>query len=171
MALRKGDERRGDAHGAPEIPRGNGCHAWQPFPRGISGAPWDIMVQVNDSLDASRLERLGIGVRGHAPYTLSTRVLYRQLPEMKRAGLLYWGKNSPQPIHRPDVRDSWPVKPAEPTRDGTPWLPTPPPRPMVVDGVSSTQTVTIWSEGFETNQVPGTYWSTGDLNPNTGHDY
>jgi hypothetical protein len=133
--------------------------------------PRDIMVQVNDSLDASRLERLGIGVRGHAPYTLSTRVLYRQLPEMKRAGLLYWGKNSPQPIHRPDVRDSWPVKPAEPTRDGTPWLPTPPPRPMVVDGVSSTQTVTIWSEGFETNQVPGTYWSTGDLNPNTGHDY
>ena len=134
--------------------------------------PRDVMIEVNDTADVARLRSLGIAPPQAVPSTLAVRLLYRQLPDLRESGLLYWGRGNPRPIRDPGFRRNLPEKAAEAFRSTGPqgqFLPAA--SPAAVDGTNSTQTVTIWTEGFEFNRVPGTYWTAGDFNSDTGSDY
>ena len=120
--------------------------------------PRDIVIELKDTTDVGKLRAFKIEPPAAPPCTLQVRVLYRQLPELKKAGLKFWGKGDPRPGTGEDKLKGRPERPRgrPPTRTSSSVLPLVQP-----DGLLSTQAVSF-SEGFESNAVPGTYWAADD---------
>ena len=138
--------------------------------------PREIVFPVRDSADVVRLRGFNVPISGTPPCTLAVRVKYRQLPEFRKAGLVFWGKGSlradttgtkPQLPHKASekagLRKSSRLEIPRPLQD--------------FNQPPSIQSVTIYSEDFETSHgiVPGTYWGVtnsgadwGDVSSNCG---
>jgi len=59
--------------------------------------PRDVVIDVPDTTVARKLAALKIEAKSTPPCTLVTTVLYRQLPELQKQGILFWENGSPRP--------------------------------------------------------------------------
>ena len=121
--------------------------------------PRDLVVAVRDTSDARKLRTMGLSAPNALPCSLTVRVKYRQLPEMRKAGLLFWGVGA-----RPRGPASRPTRPQ-------PTSPAPAPRDSSSrgragvaspDGVAETMSCSLsmpFSDGFETYGIPGPNWT------------
>src|SRR5262249_39298197 len=122
---------------------------------------------------AMKIKAMKIELRDAPPCTLATTVLYRELPQLQEAGVVFWGKGDPRPRPSFDKRRNLPPKsltpgktpPPEGARSTAPSSPSAP-----TNGPSSTETVKF-SDGFEVNPVPGPDWIAGDSSSASGFDY
>lgn len=132
----------------------------------------DIVIELKDTTDVAKLRALRIQSWDAPPCTIAVMVLYKQLPEISKAGLLFWGKGDPRPGPSGDKRLTLPPRPPAPPIDPRPAgdKHVPASLPSSPDGSFSTQAV-AFSDGFEGYAVPGTNWGAGDYNPTSGLDY
>ncbi len=133
--------------------------------------PRDIVIEVRDSTDAAALRRLNLPTCSTPPCTVAVRVLYRQLPDISRAGLRYWsqGERRPPP---PAEGGAIPKDGGETQGNG---LLGAGGFPLALLGGASplrvSAQVDAFEEMFETGTVPGTVWTARDLDASNGLDY
>lgn len=117
----------------------------------------DIVIAVEDTGDVATLRPFEITVEQSLPCTLAVRVLYRQLPEMKKAKLLFWDARDRRPARKEEQSPQGPVRRAQPTLRGV--------RPAGAQGSTAPggassycpQTVPF-NDGFEVCGAPSDSW-------------
>ncbi len=133
--------------------------------------PRDIVIEVRDSTDLAALQRLNLPTCPVPPCTVTVRVLYRQLPDIGRAGLRYWSQGERRP---PPPAESG----AMPADESRPWGRSPlraAALPLGLLGGAARlgflAQVDVFEETFETGTTPGTVWTARDLDASNGLDY
>ena len=123
--------------------------------------PLDIVVEVPDTTERAALRKFGIVLTEAPPCTAKVRILYRQLDSLKQRGTIFWF---------PGQRRPGSPEPAKSIEQAAPSPPPQSPQPTRQSGGEGINSVTIWSDNFETYAVPGTNWTSYDADPNGGSD-